>query len=499
MIFGKENFKGSLNSRNPTKLPRSVAASAHPHIKMNPSTPTFISPVKSESDQATCRTPETPTQARSSGKSNRKGKNMSRKTSFSKIPSSPGSTRSHLSNLLPTSPIAFSLAGRTCLRYRDTPSVSSSDSDSTIRETIAEAMATDQFAMPKMGLPLSPQNNAGSIVSSMSSFLANKGKSLPTTGTSLPEPTVIRGVIPQMESPQPFSEPMASPAVSYTVLAPNTSYISSTNTSIKISAAPSKPSASRKPAGSFLSRLIHKQTESTPLLKRQRSSTDSSRHVVSSSAPSEFYEYHTINGTVDLPFASKKCSSGDSSGYNSGISSSSSAPSSRTSLRNIYGGFLRNMKPRLLSAYILFGGSIIWLIWMTSNKILIGRKGNPGHSRGGIGGHVPPYELSIPVLTPSFATPAVEELVPVDEPNIFTGDDNNRQITHTSHKSRPNPPPESEPEEGLWDILSLISVPLRWVFGICLGLLFIFVLINYLTLIFPLGVRVGDGGWREKL
>lgn len=110
---------------------------------MNPSTPTFTSPVESESDQATCRTPETPTQARSIGKSNRKGKNMSRKTSFSKIPSSPGSTRSHLSNLLPTSPIAFSLAGRTCLRYRDTPSVSSSDSDSTIRETIAEAMATD--------------------------------------------------------------------------------------------------------------------------------------------------------------------------------------------------------------------------------------------------------------------------------------------------------------------------------------------------------------------
>lgn len=157
------------------------------------------------------------------------------------------------------------------------------------------------------------------------------------------------------------------------------------------------------------------------------------------------------------------------------------------------------MKPRLLSAYMLFGGSIIWLVWMTSNKILTGRKENPGHIRGGIGGHVSPYELSIPVLTPSFPTSAIEELVPVDEPNNFTGDVNNHQITHTSHKSHPNPPPESELEEGLWDILSLISVPLGWIFGMCLGLIFIFGLINYLTPILPVGVRVGDGSWSEKV
>ncbi|TEY45987.1 hypothetical protein BOTCAL_0324g00060 [Botryotinia calthae] len=466
---------------------------------MNPSTLTFASPVKSESDQATCRTPETPTRARSISKSDRKGKGMSRKSSFSKIPSSPGSTRSHLSNLLPTSHIAFSLAVKTCLCYRDTPSVSSSDSDATIRENIAEAMATDQFAMPKMDLPLSPQNNAGSIVSSMSSPLLNKGKSLPTTSTSPPEPTVIRGVISQMESSQIFSGPMASPAVSYTVLTPNASYTSSTNTPSKVSAAPSKPNANRNHAGSFLSRPIHKQTESTPLLKRQRSSTGSSRHVVSSSAPSKFYEYHTINGTIDLPFASKKCSSGDSSGYTSGISSSSSTPLSRTSLRNTYRGFLQNVKPIVLGVYVLFGGSIIWLVWMTSNKIITGRKGNPGHIHGEIGGHVPPHGVTIPALTPSLPTPAIEELVPVDEPNLFTGDFNNCQITHTSHKSRSNPPSESEPEEGLWDIWRLMSVPLRWIFGITLGLLFIVVLINCLTLIFALGVSVGDGGWSEKV
>ncbi|KAF5879116.1 uncharacterized protein Bfra_006321 [Botrytis fragariae] len=497
MVFSKEDSKGFQNSRKPTKIPRSVATSAHPHIKMNPSTPTFTSPMKSESNCAARRTPETPTRARKISRCNSKDKGMSRKTSFSKIPSSPGSTR-----MLQTSPIAFALAGagRMNLRYRDTPSISSTGSDSTIREKIAEAMATDQFAMSDRDIPLSPQNKIRIIAANMSNPLANKGKSLPTTGITLPESTDMKGVISQVESPPIFSEAMASPAVPKPVLTCNASYTSSTYTPAKIFIAPSTPSTTRKPAGSSLSRPIKKKSQSTPLLpKRHRSSTGSSRHVVASSAPSEFYEYHTINGTIDLPFPFKQYSSGDSSGYHSGVSGSGSTSSSRTSLKNIYRGFLHNVRPRVLGAYVLFGGSIIWLVWMTSSKILTGKKGNPGRGHGRIGGHVSPYGMSIPTLTPSFPTHSIEELMPVDEPYLSTGGANNRQITQNSHKSRPNTPSKSEPEESLWDILSFLSVPLAWMFGLILVLLFILGLLEYLPPVFPSGGGVADRGWSEKV
>ncbi|TGO50152.1 hypothetical protein BCON_0190g00040 [Botryotinia convoluta] len=502
MVFGKEDSKGFRNSRKPTKIPRSVATSAHLHIKMNPSTPTFTSPVKSESSRATCRTPETPTRTWTIGKGNSKDNCRSIRTSFSKIPSSPGSTRSHASSsMFRTSPIAFALAGKMGLRYGDTPSISSSDSGSTIREKTAEAVATGQFGMPDRDLPLSPQNKTRTIAADMGSPLANKGKSLPTTSLSPLEPTVMKGVISQEESPQICSEPMASLAVPKPVLTSNASYTSSTNPSAKVSTAPSTPSATRKPAGSCLSRPVQKKTQSTPPLpKRQRSSTGSSRHVVASSAPSEFYEYHTINGTIDLPFASKECSSGASSGYHSGVSDSGSTSSSRTSLKNIYRGFLHNVRPRvLLGAYILFGGSIIWLVWMTSSRILTGKKGNPGHSHGGISGHVPPYGMSIPISTPSFSANAIEELMPVDEPYLSTGGVNDRQITQNSHKSCHNPSSKPKPEETLWDTLCLISMILAWVFGIILVLLFILGLIEYWPLIFPSGGGAADRGWSEKV
>ncbi|TGO22733.1 hypothetical protein BPAE_0157g00200 [Botrytis paeoniae] len=500
MVFSKEDSKGFRNSRKPTKIPRSVATSAHPHIKMNTSMPTFTSHVKSESNCAACKTPETPTWTRTIGKGNSKDKGRSRRISFSKIPSSPGSTRSHALTMLRTSPIAFALAGKLSLCYGDTPSISSSDSGSTIREKIAEAMATNQFAMPDRDIPLSPQKKTRTIAASMSSPLANKRKSLPTTSISPPEPIFIKGVISQVESPQLSSEPMASPAVPKPVLTSNASYTSSTYTPAKVSTAPSTPSTARKPAGSFLSLPAQKKTQSTPILpKRHRSSTGCSRHVVASSAPSEFYEYHTINNAIDLPFPSKKYSSGDSSGYNSSVSGSSSTLSSRTSFRNIYRGFLHNVRLRVLGAYILFGGSITWLVWMTLSRILTGKKGSPGRSHGGIGVHVPPYGMNIPILTPSSPTHSIEELMPIDEPYLSTGGAKNCQITHNSHKSCPNPPSKPELEETLWDTLRVISVISAWLFGIILVLLFILGLLEYWPLIFASGGGVADRGRSEKV
>ncbi|TGO33541.1 hypothetical protein BHYA_0241g00140 [Botrytis hyacinthi] len=405
MVFSKEDSKGFRNLRKPTKIPRSVAASAHPHIKMNTSTPTFISPVKSESNYPACRTTEMPTRARKISKSNGTGKGMSRTTSFSKIPGSPGSTRSHASSsTLRTSPIAFAIAGNMSLRYRDTPSISSSDSGSTIREKIAEAMATNQFAIPDRDLTLSPQNKTRTITANMSSPLTNKGKSLPTTAISPPEPVIIEGVISQMKSLLLVSGPIASPTVPSPVHTSDASYTSSTYTPPKVSTAPLTTSASHKAAELLPPRPTQKKTQSTPLLpKRHCSCTGSSRHVVASSAPSEFYEYHTINSTIDLQFPFKKSSSSDSSGYHSGVSGSEST-SSRMSPKTIYRGILHNVRPRVLGAYILFGGSIIWLVWMTSSKILSDKKGNPGHSHGGIGGHVPPYGM-MSRKSPSCTTP----------------------------------------------------------------------------------------------
>ncbi|TGO06796.1 hypothetical protein BTUL_0514g00010 [Botrytis tulipae] len=504
MVFSKEDSKGFRNSRKPTKIPKSVADNAHPHIKMNTSTRTFISPVKSESNYPACRTPrtpETPTRPRKISKSNGKGKGMSRKTSFSKIPGSPGSTRFHaLSSTLRTSPIAFALAGNMSLRYRDTPSISSSDSGSTIRENIAEAMATNQFAMPDRNLPLSPQNKTRRITANMSSPLTNKGKSLPTTAISPPEPVIVNGVISQMKSPVLVSGPIASPTVPSPVHTSDASYNSSTYTPPKVFTAPSSPSATHKAAEPFPSRPIQKKTQSTPLLpKRHRSSTGSSRHVVASSAPSEFHEYQTINGTIDLPFPFNKGSSSNSSGYHSGVPGSASTSSSRTSLKTIYRGILHNLRPRVLGAYILFGGSIIWLVWMTSNRILSDKKGNPGHSHGGIGGHVPPYEMSIATLTPSFPTHDIEEFMPVGKPYLTTWGVNDRQVLQNSDKSRPNSPSKSEPEESLWNTLYKVFVTLAWLFGIVLVFLLIRALIENLFLFFFSGGDAADGDWSEKV
>ncbi|KAF7907069.1 uncharacterized protein EAF01_004656 [Botrytis porri] len=469
---------------------------------MNPSTPPFTSPEKSESYFPTCRTPETSARTRSISKRGGKDKSRSRKSSCSKIPSRPGSTRSHASSLIRTSPIAFALTGAgggkmgSC--YRDNPSISSSDSDSTIRERIAEAMDTNQFAMPDCDIPLPPQTETRSIAADIGSPLTNKRKSSPTTAISPPGPTFIKGVISQMKSPQLCSGTIASSAVMKPVLTSDASY-----TPIQVSTAPSTPSATRKPAESFLSRPVQKKTESTPLLpKRHRSSTGPSRHVVSTSAPSEFYEYHTINGIIDLPFASKKFSSGDSSGYGSGVSGSGSTPSFRTSrafLKNIHQGFVHNVRPRVLGAYILFGGSIIWLVWMTSSRILTGKKENPGHGHGGIGGHVPPYGMNIPTLTPSFPTQPIEELMSFDEPYLFTWGVNDGQVSHNSRKSRPNPPSKCEPEESFWDTLCGAFVSLVWLLGVILVILFIRTLLEHLALIFSSSGEVADGGWNEKM
>ncbi|KAF7904704.1 hypothetical protein EAF00_002038 [Botryotinia globosa] len=465
---------------------------------MNTSTRTFISPVKSESNYPACRTlstPETSTRARKTSKSNGKSKSMTRKTSFSKIPGSPGSTRFHASpSMLRTSPIAFALTDNLSSRHRDTPSISSSDSGSTIREKIAEAMNTNQFAMPDRDLPPSPQNKTRTTTAKISSPLTNKGKSLPTTAISPTEPVIIKGVISQMKSPALVSGPIASPAVPK----PDGSHNSSTYTPPKVFTAPSTPSATHKAAEPFLSRPIQKKTQSTPLLpKRHRSSTGSSRHVVASSAPSEFYEYQTINGTIDLPFPSKKGSSSNTSGYHSGVPGSASTSSSRMSLKTVYRGILHNFRPRVLSAYILFGASIIWLVWMTSNKILSDKKGNPGHSHGGIGGHVPPYGMSIATLTPSSPTHDIEEFMPVDK--LTTWGVRDRQVLHNSDKSRPNSPSKSEPEESLWSTLCKVFVTLTWLFGIVLVFLFIRSLIENLFLFFFSGGEAADGGWREKV
>ncbi|KAF7916919.1 hypothetical protein EAE99_009544 [Botrytis elliptica] len=460
---------------------------------MNSSTPTFNSPEKSESNCPACRTPETPTRTWKIPKGDNKDKDRTGRTFISKIPSSPGST-------LRTSPIAFALAGQVSLRYKDAPSIFSSDSGSTVREKIAEAMATNQFAIPDRDLPLSPQVKTRTTAPKMSSPLANKGKSLPTTAVSPPEPVIIKGVVSQTESPLLVSGPIASPAVPSPVHTSDASYTSSTHASTKVSTAPSTPSATHKPEESFPSRPIQKKTQSTPLLpKRHRSSTGSSRHVVASSAPTEFYEYHTINGIIDLPFASKKYSSGDSSDYDSGVSGSGSTSSSRTSLKKIYRGFLHNVRPRVLGAYILFGGSIIWLVWMTSSKILSGKKGNPGRSHGGIGGHVPPYGMSIPILTPSFSTHDTEEFMPVDEPYLTTGGVNDRQALQNPDKSCPNPPSKSEPEESFWDTLCEVFVALAWLLGIIFVLRFMPVLIANLLLFFFYGGEAADGDWSEKV
>ncbi|TGO60303.1 hypothetical protein BOTNAR_0147g00130 [Botryotinia narcissicola] len=504
MLSSKEDSKGFCNFSKSTNIPRSVAASTHPHIKLNTSTPSFISPVKSESNHPACRTPrtpETPTRARKISKSNGKSKGMSRKTSFSKIPGSPGSTRSHASSsMLRASPIAFALAGNMSLRYGDTPSISSSDSGSTIREKITEAMNTNQFTMPDRDLPLYPQNKTRTITANMSSPLTNKGKSLPTTAISPPEPVIIKGVISQMKSPVLVSGPIASPAIPSPVYTSDASYTSSTHTPPKVSTAPSIPSATHKSAGSFPPRPIQKKTQSTPLLpKRHRSSTGSSRHVVASSAPSEFYEYQTINGTIDLPFPFKKGSSSNSSVYHSGVSGSGSTSSSRTSLKIIHWGILNNVRPRFLNAYILFGVSIIWLVWMTSSKILSDKKGNPGRGHGGIGGHVPPYGMSIATLTPYFPTHDIEEFMPVDEPYLITGSVNDRQVSQNSDKSHPNSPSKSEPEESHWNTLCKVFVTLARLFGIILFFLFIRALIGDLFLFFFSGGEAADGGWSEKV
>ncbi|KAF7958074.1 hypothetical protein EAE96_003641 [Botrytis aclada] len=445
---------------------------------MNPSTSPFTSPVKSERNCTTCRTPqtpETPTRARTIGKADGRGKGMSRKISFSKIPSSDGSTRSHASSSLRTSPITFAPTGKMSLRYKDrnTPSISSSDSGSPIREKIAEAMATNQFATPDCDIPISPQNDARTAAK-MNSPPLDKGKSLPTTDLSPPEPVIMKGIISHVGLPQVCSEPMASPAIPKPVLTSNASSTSSTNTLPKVSTAPSVSSATCKPAGSNLSRIAQKQTQSTPLLpKRHRSSTGSSRHVVSTSAPSEFYEYHTINGIIDLPFASKKSSSGDSSGYDSGVSGSESIPSSSSSLKNIYSGFLHSVRPRVLGAYILCGSSIIWLVWMTLNKIFTDNKGNPDRGHGGIGGHVPPFGMRIPTLTASFPTHSIGELMPVDKSYLSTGNVNDRQISHDSHKSPHSPPSKHQPEETFRALLWEVFVTLAWLLGIIFSLIFV--------------------------
>lgn len=468
---------------------------------MNTSTHTFISLVKSESNCPACRTPETPTRARKISKSNGKGKDMSRKASFSKIPGSPGSTRSHASSsMLRTSPITFALTDKMNLRYRDTPSIFSSDSGSTIREKIVEAMNTNQFAIPNRDLPLSPQDKTRTIAANMRSPLTNKGKGSPTTAISPPGPDIVKGAISQIKSPLLVSGPIASPAVPSPVHTSDASYNSSTYTPPKVSTALSTPSAAHEVAESFPSRPIQKKTESTPLLpKRHRSSTGSSRHVVASSVPSEFYEYHTINSTIDLPFPFKKLPSSDSSGSRSGISGSKSTSSSRTSLKHIHRGFLHSVRPRVLGAYVLFGGSIIWLVWMTSSRILSDKKGNPGRGHGGIGGHVPPYGMIIPTLTPSFPSHGFEEFMPVEKPYLTTGGINDRQVLQNSDKSRLNPPSKPEPEESLWDTLCKVFVTLAWLFGVLLVFIFIRVLIENLFLFLFSAGEAADGGWTEKV
>ncbi|KAF7893499.1 uncharacterized protein EAF02_001037 [Botrytis sinoallii] len=363
---------------------------------MNPSTPPSTSPEKSESNCPACRTPETPTRTWKIPKGDNKDKDRSGRTLISKILSSPGST-------LRTSPIAFALAGKISLRYKDAPSISSSDSGSTVREKIAEAMATNQFAIPDRDLPLSPQ-------------------------------VKTRTTAPKMSSP--LAMLLASPK------------------------------------NHFHHALYKENSINTTPPKATSFSTGSSRHVVASSVPSEFYEYHTINGIIDLPFASKKYSSGGSSDYDSGS--------------GIDLLVLARLLKKSTGAFHVI-------------KTLSGKKGNPGRSHGGIGGHVPPYGMGIPTLTPSFSTHDIEEFMPVDEPYLTTGGVNDRQVLQNFDKSCPNPPSKFEPEESFWDTLCEVFVALAWLLGIIFVLRFMPALIAELLLFFFYGGEAADGDWSEKV
>ncbi|KAJ8068672.1 hypothetical protein OCU04_002371 [Sclerotinia nivalis] len=407
MVFNKDS-KAFRNTKKPTKLPKSAAAGAHPHIKMIPPPNDFL-----VGTSVPYASPETSTPVQPKGNGKRK--------SASKIPKSAGLNRSRDSTVIHTSPITIVQAVPSSLRRRNTPIINSSDSGSTIKGNIAEAAASDHFESPDLdldlGLPLPLRHREPTVVANMSSPLSREGKGLPTTALSTSEPVAIKGTITSSTSPQLPSGQMASLIIPDTVPNSYDSYTSFKYTPPHGSPTPLPLQSDQKAKDSSPSCPVPKTSQLTPLLPAHRSSIRASRKSSRSTLPPGFYEYHTISGTVIIPRASERSESGSGSGYGSGSESGtgSTTSSSRSSLREKC-RISCGMKPSLLCAYILCGCCLAWLMWMSWTTISPKETGNRGRvGSNGIGGHVLPSGAGVPAVTPFKHARTVKDLVPTTE------------------------------------------------------------------------------------
>ncbi|KAF7864447.1 hypothetical protein EAF04_006581 [Stromatinia cepivora] len=449
MVFNKEDSKAFRNTKKPTKLPKSAASSAHPHIKMvNPPNDFSVgAPVPSAS-------PKTSTPAQSGGNSERK--------SASKMPKSAGSDYSRDSTVIHTGPITIVQVDPSSVRHRNTPIINSPDSGSTIKENMAEAVASDHFEPPDLDLdlPLSLQHHTPTAVANMSSPLSGEGKGLPTTSLSTSAPAAIKGIITPSTSPQLPSGPMASPIVPGTV--PN-SYVSFTSFKYTPPHGPTTPSPlqpDQEAKDLSPSCPLPKTSQSTPLLPARRPSIRTSEQPSHSRLPHGFYEYHTISGTVIIPRASERGESGSDSESGTGSTPSSPRSSLREKCRISCG-----MKPSLWCAYILCGCCLAWLVWMSWTTIPSKETGDRGRvGSNGIGGHVLPYDGEVPTVTPIKDARAVEDLVPTSEatpPNfgIKTQVDRIDDITTSQVDKALN---HHRNEESMWEGIKIILMISGW-------------------------------------
>ncbi|QSZ35579.1 hypothetical protein DSL72_008449 [Monilinia vaccinii-corymbosi] len=478
MVFNRDS-KNFRSSKKPTKLPKSAASSAHPHIKMAASTPRHVSLVNNHAGSAAHGTLETPTPTPTM----RKRKRKREAKSISKIPTPTGADQSRPSSIVRSADIPIATGDPASPPQN---AIASPTSATTIEENMTDPVTPDRVRSSAPGLPQSSQHHTPIVTASMRSPISVSGKGLCTTALSISEPRTppFKSVLSPVEL-TPTASPIEPPSSTASHVAPSpphvpppiqatsyTSYVSFTHTPPRIPASPLLPPPKVSP--------------STPLLPKPHRRPTITQQTPSAHSHS-YYEYHAINRMTTRPRPAESCESYNGSDHDS---FSPAAPSCRSACQS--SGCIRTS---MICTYLLFTCSLIWLLWMSWSTIT---SGDSGH-RGLIGSTDGPatavsYDADIPVVTPFVPLHAVADIVhqediilpakissivgPTEPPNIQC-----LRHPHSPYNSHcPSSSPGDLPRSPLRDgFLAPLFAFMGWTVGVMVGGLATMLVIAKLT------------------
>lgn len=380
LIVDSKKFR---NSRKPTRLPKSAASSAHPHIKMAMNTQICASPINNDGSSAANCTQETLTPV--------KRRDRGKPKPISKIPSPTGSNRAQSSTPERSTPTPITTVDSSNIHNKDTQAISTSPTSvKAMKENITDAMVTDHFRSADFESPRSLQSHTPILTANMSSPILINKKGPCTTALSISEGTPWKDPV-SLTEPSLMASPIEPPssAASHMTSSPRdiappapvssyTSYTSFTHTPPRLPPSPSPP------------RPLPQTSQSTPLLSNPHCPSNTTRQT-HSTLPPGYYEYHTINGTTILPLTSEARASGNDSGHESSLSPVSSHEDGCRSSCGV--------KTSLICTYLLFACSLTWLLWMSWGTITpadLGHRGIIGSEDGPA--TVSSYDADLPIV-----------------------------------------------------------------------------------------------------